>query len=103
MDLIAKEWKCDLTRYKKIEGLTEQERRIFIARHAQTHFDEHKGKIAAILGNFDHTGSISSDEENRLQVLSMKMIISALYFANELGIDAEHFFRVAPALVVRVP
>jgi hypothetical protein len=75
---------------------TPEKARAFAVRHSQAHMSKSVGKIAAEAEEYDH-GGVMDDE--KLRVAATKMIVSALNFANALGMSAEEVTTRIPQVM----
>ncbi|HUQ30168.1 MAG TPA: hypothetical protein VM103_01470 [Candidatus Paceibacterota bacterium] len=99
MALIAREWKCDETRYPELAGMTIPQKRNFLLKHSVLHITKTNGKLATICEDFDHNGELTNDDEMQLQVIAVKMFINALKLAEGVEMSPRALLARAPNYV----
>lgn len=77
--------------YPGIEGLTTEERRRFMVRHAHLHLSKQTGALAALIERGDHTdGDMRPiDVPRAMREIVAKTLINALMLAEVTGVGAD--------------
>jgi len=96
---IAAVWVCDPSRYPALAGTSEEQRKKFLLNHSILHIDKTKGKVAAILEDFDHTGRFTPGADAELKELAIKSFVNVLKLAEESGVSAQELLARAPDYV----
>ena len=85
--------------YPAMQGMNEQQKKMFALNHGVLHMMKSLGKIAAECESYDHGDKRTIEQRPELAVALAKMIVNVLSMAHTLNIAPQQLYEMVPAVM----